>query len=340
MKKFCAVFLFLAVGSLMFSAGEKEAVDVEQWPSGPVTVICPWAVGGVADMVNRRMAGYGEEVFGQPIVPTNEFLQDGVISLSSSLIEALSPMLGAGGNVALTNFLKNEANALELILGGESAFAVAPNITGAGTLQFTYDDFVPIINLYSSIFVMTANASLNITDLESLKAYGAENELTMAVNGMASIEAFMAKILFRELGVELSLVAYNGANLALAAAVNGETHLAISHQSQARQSIEDGALFPVVAFDKEGLKNGVFAGVKGVGEYGYTAYCRNRAFLMARKGTDPAVIQKIHDAYSQILAKDEIVELFHSMMIEIDPLDGAAIDQHIAAVAKMVKSNQ
>ena len=202
------------------------------------------------------------------------------------------------------------------------------------------DDYEPIINLYSSIFVMTADTKLGIKDLDGLKAYGAGKTLKVAVNGVAGSEAFLAKALFKELGLKLELVSYNGANLALDAAAKGETQFAISHQSQAQASVEAKTLTPVVAFDKTGLKNGVFAGVKGVGEYGYTAYFRNRCFLLARKGTDPAVIKKIQNAYLRILSKPEIAELFGTMLIEIDPLEPATMDRHITDVIQIVKNNQ
>lgn len=321
MKKLIwAAALVVCAAVNVFAMGGKEAnVSPDKWPSGPVTVICPWAVGGVADVVNRKMATFGQEYLGQPVLATNE--------------------LGAGGNVALTNYLKNQPNSLNLILGGEGAFSVSPNVPGGEVLQFTYDDYIPVINLYSAIFVMTGDAKLNIKNLDDLKAYGQGKKLKVAVNGMTSSEAFLAKALFKELGIAYELVAYNGANLALDAAAKGETQFAISHQSQAQASVEAGTLLPIVAFDKTGLTDGIYNGVKGVGDYGLNAYFRNRAFLMVRKGTDPAVCEKIRNTYLEILKKPEIAELFGTLMIEIDPMDRAAMDEHVRAVSEIVKAN-
>ncbi len=319
MKK--AVVLLLIVLCMLgtLSAAGKAETNLDSWPTEPVTVICPWAVGGVADVVNRKAATYGVEVLGQPILATNE--------------------LGAGGNVALTNYLKNQPNSYNLIFGGEGAFSIAPNVDGADAIQFTYADYEPIINLYSSIFVLTSDAKLNIKDLDALKAYAQGKKLKVAVNGVAGSEAFLAKALAKDLGITLELVSYNGANLALDAASKGETAFAISHQSQARGSVEAGILNPVVVFDEKGVNNEVFKNVKGVGEYGYTAYFRNRCFILARKGTDQKVIDKVRNAYLTILEKPEMREFYKSMMIEVDPMDKAAIDGHIASVAAIVKAN-
>ncbi len=241
MKK--AVVLLLIVLCMLgtLSAAGKTETNLDSWPTEPVTVICPWAVGGVADVVNRKAATYGVEVLGQPILATNE--------------------LGAGGNVALTNYLKNQPNSYNLIFGGEGAFSIAPNVDGADALQFTYADYEPIINLYSSIFVLTSDAKLNIKDLDALKAYAQGKKLKVAVNGVAGSEAFLAKALAKDLGITLELVSYNGANLALDAASKGETAFAISHQSQARGSVEAGILNPVVVFDEKGVNNEVFKNV-------------------------------------------------------------------------------
>ena len=333
------VLLCLAMGSPLLAGGRKEAVTAEEWPRQHITVTCPWAVGGVADIVNREIAAYGEEVFGQPIIATNGVLQKDVISLSDTFIQPLYPMLGAGGNVALANYLSNRANTHNLILGGESAFAVGPVVYGSGSVRFAYEDYEPIINIYSSIFIMTAAAEIGVRDLESLKEFGGNKKILVAVNGRTSIEAFMAKTVLAELGLDFEYVSYNGAHLALEAVARGEAHVAISHQSQAKVAAEAGLVHPVVVFDEAGVTGGYFKGVKGVGEYGFTSHCRNRAFLMIRAGTDTAIVQKIYDAYYQILQKDEIRQLFDELMIEFDPLDGAAIDRHIAEVKAMVKAN-
>lgn len=317
-KAVVMVLIALCMMGTVSAAGQAES-NVDSWPSEPVTVVCPWAVGGVADVVNRKTATYGMEVLGQPILATNE--------------------LGAGGNVALTNFLNNEANSHNLIFGAEGAFSIAPNVDGADAILFSYDDYIPIINLYSAVFVLTADSSLGIDNLESLQAYAKNNRMKIAVNGIAGSEAFLAKALAKDLGITLELVSYNGANLALDAAAKGETALAISHQSQARGSVEAGVLTPVVVFDDKTVNNEVFKNVKGVGEYGYTGFYRNRCFVLARKGTDQKIIDKVREAYMEILQKDDVVELFNTLMIEYDPLTPETIDAHIEAVTEIVKAN-
>ncbi len=341
MKKNCVIIALIFICSVTNAGGTKGTLNswVDDWPTEPISVICPWAIGGVVDIVNRALAAYGEEVFNQPIVATNDFIRNGAISISDNFLQAVTPLLGDGGNVAFSNYLDIKANEPVFIIGSENAFAVAPSLRTERPVPFDYHDFEPVISLCSAVFVMTANARLNIVDLESLKAYGQNEPLMVAVGGTSSIEYFMLKQLSVELGLKLEVVAYNGANLALAALMKGEVDLAVSHQSQAKQGVETGVITPVVLFDEKGSDEGTYAGVKGVGEYGYTAYCKNRSFLMARKGTNAAIIQKVYEGYKEILAQEEIKQLYKNMMIEIEPLDSIEITRHLAEVQAMVKTH-
>lgn len=341
MKKNSTIIALIMVCSLSFAGGTKGFFPpwIDKWPSEPITVVCPWAVGGVVDMVNRKLASYGQEVFGQPVVATNDFVRDEAISMSDSFLQALLPILGDGGNVAFINYLNTKANDPNFIIGSENAFAIAPNLKNGRALPFSYQDFEPVISLCSAVFVLTASSKLDIADLESLKAYGQEKKLSVAVGGTTSIENFMVRQLMNELGLNLEVIAYNSANLALEALAKEEVHLAVSHQSQAKARVMEGSITPVVLFDEKGSDKGVFAGVKGVGEYGYTAYCKNRSFLLARKGTDPAIIKKMFDGYKTILAQESVKEWYDSMMIEVEPLDAAAINKHLAAVQALVNAH-
>ena len=93
MKRFIMTLVLVTIVCSLFAAGKKEAATPEQWPDGAVTVICPWAVGGVADIVNRKMATYGQEMLGQPVLATNELGAGGSVALmlGALMINGLTP---------------------------------------------------------------------------------------------------------------------------------------------------------------------------------------------------------------------------------------------------------
>ena len=125
MKKNCVIIALIFICSVTNAGGTKGILNswVDDWPTEPISVICPWAIGGVVDIVNRALAAYGEEVFNQPIVATNDFIRQGAISVSDNFLQAVTPLLGDGGNVAFGNYLDTKANEPVFIIGSENAFA-------------------------------------------------------------------------------------------------------------------------------------------------------------------------------------------------------------------------
>ena len=121
-------------------------------------------------------------------------------------------------------------------------------------MQFSYDDFEYVENLYSSVFVMSAQADLGLSTIEDLKAYmESAAEVSVATNGATGSEAFLAAALFGAMGYgdKLKLTPYASAAEAAQAVARGETQFAVSHQSQILETFQQGGVSIVCAFDDE-----------------------------------------------------------------------------------------
>ena len=263
-------------------------------------VTCPWAPSGVAAMVSQKTAAKSTQYAGDAAT-VNTWVMD------------------------------TKANAPELVFVGEGLLSIT-SIIDPAKLQFTQDDFVFVENLYSSIFVLSAEASLNIKTIADLEAYVAQgNEISVAVNGAVGSEAFLAASLFGKMGAgdKLKLVAYQSA-------AEGETQFAVSHQSQILETYQQGGVNIVCAFDEKAIENGPFAGVEGVGEKGYP-YFRNRCFIMARAGTDEETVAQLKELYDKILADEEVVTwLQDTMLLEVDTMSQDDVNAHVENVKSIV----
>lgn len=292
MKKLVALIL---TAVLCLSCVSALAADA--W-----TVTCPWAPSGVAAMVNQKAAAlsttYSDDII---LVATAE--KGGAATLNSWL-------------------LRVKDGDPELIFGGEGIFAIT-SILEPERLNFTWDDFIFIDNLYSSIFVMSSTPGLGITDIASLEAYLKEgNEVRLAANGAVGSEAFLAAALIGAMGYgdQLEIIPYSSAAEAAQAVSRGETDLAVSHQSQILETYQQGGVNMVCAFDGEDITEGPFAGLEGVGKHGYP-YFRNRCFIFAKAGTKEEDVQALRKLYSDILSDQEMVTwLNDTMLLEADPL--------------------
>ncbi len=308
-------YLCLALVMVMVLAmGATAFADGETW-----TVTCPWAPDGVASLVSQKAASLSTEYSDN-------------ITLVAEAIK---------GDAATVNtwVLDNEAGDTGLVFVGEGLLSITATMDPA-KMQFDYEDFTFVENLYSSVFVLSADAELGINNIEDLQAYVADaEEITVATNGATGSEAFLAAALFgsMEAGDALKLVPYQSAAEAAQAVSRGETDFAVSHQSQILEAYNQGGVTVVCAFDEGAIENGPFAGVEGVGEYGYP-YFRNRCFIMAPAGTDEAKVAELKQLYDDILADEEVVEWLHdTMLLEVDTMDVEAVEEHIASVKGIVE---
>ena len=299
----------MCVALLTSCGGKKNAT----WK-----VTCPWAPSGVAAMVSQEAATKSTEY-------------SDTITLVAEAIK---------GDAATVNtwVADTKANATELVFVGEGLLSIT-SILDPDKLQFGYEDFVFVENLYSSIFVLSADAKLNINNIADLKAYVEQGtEISVAVNGATSSEAFLAAALFGSMGAgdKLKLTPYQSAAEAAQAVARGETQFAVSHQSQILETYQQKGVTVVCAFDENDIANGPFAGVEGVGQHGYP-YFRNRCFVMARAGTDEAKVKELKELYGKILADQEVADWLHdTMLLEVDTMSVEDVEAHVENVKNIV----
>ena len=295
--------------ALLAGCGKKSAT----WK-----VTCPWAPSGVAAMVSQQAA-------------TKSTSYSDSITLVAEAIK---------GDAATVNtwVADTKANDTELVFVGEGLLSIT-SILDPDKMQFGYEDFVFVENLYSSVFVLSADAKLNINSIAELEAYVAQgSEISVAVNGATGSEAFLAAALFGAMGAggKLKLTPYQSAAEAAQAVARGETQFAVSHQSQILETYQQNGVTVVCAFDEDAIANGPFKGVEGVGKAGYP-YFRNRCFVMARAGTDASKVAELKELYDKILADQEVAGWLHdTMLLEVDTMSVKDVEAHIDNVKNIV----
>lgn len=310
MKKTKAWILgIILLGVFVTACGKKE---VENW-----LVTCPWAETGVAGRVNARTAEETKTLSGQVVLDAQSIKGD--------------------ANTVNQWVAENDKDSKGMIFVGEGLFAIAP-IMNPDSLEFSYEDFVFIENLYSSIFVLSARADLNLTTIMDTQMYSADADvIKVAVNGRTNAESFLTYAFFGSMSHAdaVELVVCSSADEAAAAVINGEADFAVSHQSQIMKAYEEGKVSVICAFDGEDITEGPFAGVEGVGKYGYP-YFRNRCFVMAPKGLTAGEVAQLKNLYQKVFEQEEIQTYYSDMMIEIDPMTEQDVQEHIENVSNIV----
>lgn len=157
------------------------------------TVTCPWAPSGVAAMVSQKAASLSN-TYSDKIILVADAVKGDAATVNSWVAET-------------------KANDPELVFAGEGLFSIT-SILDPAKMQFTYDDFEFVENLYSSVFVMSADSKLNIKNIDDLKTYmETGNQISIATNGATGSEAFLAAALFGSMGYgdQIKIVAYSSA---------------------------------------------------------------------------------------------------------------------------------
>ena len=298
-----AVCILALVTALPSFAAKK--VSAENWPNKPVIITVPWAVGGLADQANRALAQYGQKYLGQPVVPDNK--------------------IGAGGVVALTEYLREKPNSVKLIYGGEGNFAIGPLFN---PVPFKWEQYAPVVNIYKSNFVMVANPKIGVKSLADLKEYGKDKKIIFAVAGLNSSEYLMISALLTEMGLDFEGVSFDGANEAMTATLSGDTVIGITHASLAKEFVKTNRLTPVVVFDDKPMKDEIY-NLECVADYGYDTFLVNRCILLMPAGTDPAVIDKMYKAVLQIFEEPGFKETAENLGLTLDPIGPEECDKHI-----------
>ena len=310
MKRILSLVLVVVMIAAMFVGCGKKT---ESWK-----VTCPWAPSGVASMVSQKAAAKSPEY--------------------SESINLVAEAIKGDAATVNTWIANTKGNDPELVFVGEGLLSIT-EILDPAKMQFGYEDFVFVENLYSSVFVLSADATLNINSIADLEAYvKAGNPVSVAVNGATGSEAFLAAALFGSMGAgdQLKLTPYQSAAEAAQAVAKGETNFAVSHQSQILETYQQGGVTIPCAFDEAAIENGPFAGVEGVGAAGYP-YFRNRCFVMARKGTDAAKAAELKELYGKILNDAEVTSwLNETMLLEVDTMTVADVEAHIENVKGIV----
>ena len=311
MKKcyLCIILCLCLVSSTLVGCGSR----VESW-----LVTCPWAPSGVAAVVSNKVA-----------------------ELSSQYSDNITLVADAiKGDANTVNMWVNTTmeNDCELVFAGEGLFAIT-NTLSPEKLEFTYDDFVFVENLYSSIFVMCASKELDVDSIASLEKYlKGGGKARVATNGATGSEAFLAAALFGAMGYsdQMELVSFSSAQEAADAVKRKEADFAISHQSQILSEYEKKTVNMVCAFSEDDIQQGSFKGLEGVGKHGYP-YFMNRCFIMARAGTEASKVDEIKELYRQILNSPDITSwLNNEMLLEVDTMTEADVQAHITNVTNIV----
>jgi tripartite-type tricarboxylate transporter receptor subunit TctC len=269
-----------ALGSAAFASS-----PVPGYPSRALTLVCPFAVGGSADIMARLLAQKLGEALNVPVVVENR--------------------AGAGGMVG-ANFVakaKPDGHTLLLVTGAHPAAAA---LSTAPTFDPLKDvAMVSLVTAYPFIINVPANSAFK--SFPDLLAHAKKNPgaLNYATSGVGSISHLSAELMNTMAGIETVHIPTKGGNTALSETLAGRVDFLFEAPTLSLPFIKSGKLRALAATGRERYKP--MPELTQVSEVlpGYEVY--SFISLGATGGTPDAVVQYLNAEMRKIVGQADVV---------------------------------
>ncbi len=174
------------------------------WPTRPVTIVAPYAAGGMADVVVRLVAHHLSQKLGQPFTVDNRG--------------------GGAGSIGAVQVASTQPDGGVLMFTSPSAILTVPMLQ---KVSYDPDSFVPISLTASLPFVLGIRASLPPKTLADFIAYAHANpgRLNYASAGVGGISHLVSSLFVKRAGIDAVHVPYKSAAPATAALIAGEVDM-------------------------------------------------------------------------------------------------------------------
>ncbi len=289
----------------------------QTYPSRPVTVIVPFAAGGVTDIVARIVTERMRSSLGQSVIVEN--------------------VSGAGGTIGVTRLFRAAPDGYTLAVGQWTSHV------GAGAMYpvpFDYlNDFEPVSMLSTAPLWIIGRNNLPAKDLKELIAWLKANpdKASAATTGLGS-GIHMCLVYFQNMtGTKFPLAPYRGAAPLMQDLLAGQIDLSCPEAGQTLPQYRAGSIkaYAVLTqkrwFAAPNVPTIDEAGVPGLHFPFWHA-------VWAPKGTPKDVIAKLNGAIVDALADPGVQQRFNELGHEIAPREqqspAALAAYHKAEIAK------
>jgi len=269
------------------AAGLMQALPAcaQAWPTRPVRIIVPFAVGGPADVFARYLAQRLQEPLGQAFVIENR--------------------PGAGAVIGTDYVAKSPADGYTLLLMSNTHTV---NETLVPNKPYELErDFVAIAPINSSDLVLVASPALPANNVRELIALAKQHpgKLNYASSGTGT-PYHMAGELFKSMSdTRIVHIPYKGSSGARTDVLGGQVDMMFDAVTTMTEHVKGGKVKAIATTGKK--RSSVLPDVPTVDESGLPGYEATIWLgLLAPKGTPAAVVNRLNEAISRIVGQPDV----------------------------------
>jgi tripartite-type tricarboxylate transporter receptor subunit TctC len=295
----------------MLSALCAAPASAQSFPARPITIIVPFAAGGLTDQLARALGAKISASVGQPVVIENR--------------------PGAGGQIAVGALKQAPADGYTIFIGDIGTLALNPSLFS----KLSYDpakDFQPLARLViapSMLVVPKASPYGSVGELIAAAKTKPEG-LSCASQGPGSGGHLFCELVRSQTGAKVTHVPYKGSAPALTDVIGGQVDMLFDAIPTSGAFVKEGkvkglaigtakriAPFPdVPTLDELG-----FAKINEVGWFG----------AVARSGTPEPIVTKLNAELVAAMQSPEVSKRFADQGLEISTSDARTFTEFMAS---------
>ncbi|MCC6532498.1 MAG: tripartite tricarboxylate transporter substrate binding protein [Burkholderiales bacterium] len=306
--KLSKLLSLLAAPLLASAAGSTAVSAADAYPTRPIRLIIPFAPGGGADVVGRLIAGKLSERLGKQIIPDNR--------------------TGAGGVIGTDTAAKATPDGYTL------AFVPASFTMQPWLQKLPYDPvkaFAPIARVGKGSFVLVIIPSVPAQTLKDLIAHVKHHpgKLFFGTAGAGSSAHMFLELFKLMASIDIGVVHFKGGGQQVTDLLGAHSHGTMISLPAVRAHIASGKLR---ALATTAAQRTVFLpDVPTLAEAGVPGY---EAIVwwgvLAPAGTPASILARLDGEIKNVLALDDVKQMFANQGVEPDYQGSAAFVQFIA----------
>jgi tripartite-type tricarboxylate transporter receptor subunit TctC len=292
---------------LAMSCGLATPAPAQQFPAKEVQIVIPYAPGGATDLVFRALAASAQKHLGKAIVVVNR--------------------AGGGGAVGFTEVAQARPDGYTLV----SIITPVTILPHQVKTAFTYRSFEPIINVVQDPAMLQVRADAPWKTLNEFLDYARKNPgmITVGNSGAGGGVHLIALAFERAAGVKFNHIPFAGGGPSVTALLGGHVHAVSVSPPEGIAHVKAGKLRIMALFSEKRMAD--FPAVPTVREQGIDFAMGQWRGLAAPKGTPPAVISTLHDAFKKGMEDPAFVKNAADMSVALAYIGPAEFGKLMAA---------
>jgi tripartite-type tricarboxylate transporter receptor subunit TctC len=292
--------LIAAASAAILAAACGGIADAQTFPSRPITMIVPLAIGGSTDVIARIVAEGMRATLGQPVVVEN--------------------VTGAGGTIGVGRVARAAPDGYTISLGQWGT-----NMANGAIYPLQYDiigDFEPVALIANQPFLIDSRKTLPARDLKELIGWLKANpdKATEGNSGIGTPSHIAGILLQNTLGIRWQMVPYRSAGLSMQDLVAGQIDILLDTPAVSLPQVNGGSIKAYAVTAKSRLA--VAPEIPTVDEAGLPGfYFSFWHAIWVPKNTPKPVIAKLNEAVVNALADPTVRKRLTDIAQDIFPPD-------------------